>query len=199
MTQARDAFTATLLPDGDVLVAGGGGGDRLASAELYDPLTGTWTATGEMTEPYYGHTATLLPNGTVLVAGGDAPRGPGAVGWPHAAIYDPVTGTWAAVGDMMMAPLGHTATLLPDGRVLVSGGKVDGGPESAAFDEAEVYDLVTGRWTVTRAWPRLAQVTQRRCSPMVGYSCRAAATNCPPPSSTTRATGPDRSLALRMG
>lgn len=150
MTQARDSFTATLLPDGRVLVAGGDDGDRLASAELYDPATGRWTATGDMPEPYGGsHTATLLPNGTVLVAGGDAPSGPGARGWPHAAIYNPTTETWAAIGDMITAPLGHAATLLPDGRVLVSGGRVHGGPESARFNDAELYDPVTGTWTAT--------------------------------------------------
>lgn len=149
MTRARDAHSATLLPDGRVLVAGGADRDRLGAAELYDPATGTWTGTGNLPEPYGGHTAMLLPNGTVLVAGGDAPSGPGARGWPHAAIYDPVTEMWAAVGDMITAPLGHTATLLPDGRVLVSGGRVHGGLESANFDVVEVYDLVTGRWTAT--------------------------------------------------
>jgi len=149
MAQARHGHTATLLPNGLVLVAGGYDGDRRASAELYDPATGRWTATGDMTEPYGSHTATLLPNGTVLVAGGDAPSGPGAIGWPHAAIYDPTTETWTAMGDMIAAPLGHAATLLPDGRVLVSGGRVHGGPESAKFNDAEVYDPVTGRWTVT--------------------------------------------------
>jgi hypothetical protein len=146
MIQARDGHTATLLPDGRVLVAGGGGGDRLSSAELYDPVTGTWAATGDMTEPYLGHTATLLLDGTVLVAGGDAPSGPGARAWPHAELYDPVTGTWDATHGMITPRLGHTATLLPDGRVLVSGGGVDGGPESALLNEAEVYFPVSGIW-----------------------------------------------------
>ena len=63
--------TATLLPNGQVLVAGGHGNGRLlASAELYDPATGTWTATGSLATARGYHTATLLPNGKVLVAGG---------------------------------------------------------------------------------------------------------------------------------
>ena len=152
MTQARDGHTATLLPGGRVLVAGGYG----ASAELYDPVTGLWTATGDMTEPYYGHTATLLLDGTVLVAGGDAPSGPGARAWPHAEVYDPATGTWEAVATMVTPRLEHTATLLPDGRVLVSGGRLDGGPESALLYEAELYD------PVTRTWAAIGDMIQAR-------------------------------------
>jgi len=158
MAQARHGHSATLLPNGLVLVAGGYDRHRLPSAELYDPVSGTWTPTGDMTEPYGGHTATLLPDGTVLVAGGDVPRGGGAVGSAHAALYDPATGAWTAIGDMRTAPLGHTATLLPDGRVLVSGGKAYGGPEAPRFDDAELYDPVTGTWTAT------ADMTQARDS-----------------------------------
>ena len=142
MIQARDGHSATLLPDGRVLVAGGHAADRVASAELYDPVAGTWAATGDMTEPYYGHTASLLLDGTVLVAGGDAPSGPGARAWPHAELYDPVTGTWVATREMITPRLGHTATLLADGRVLVTGGANPGDAGSAA----ELYDPVTGRW-----------------------------------------------------
>jgi hypothetical protein len=142
MTHARDGHTATLLPDGWVLVAGGGG----RSAELFDPVAETWIATEDLTEPYYGHTATLLPDGTVLVAGGDAPSGPGARAWPHAALFDPVTGTWDATQAMITPRLGHTATLLPDGRVLVLGGSVGGGAASPLLREAELYDPDTGRW-----------------------------------------------------
>ncbi len=68
---ARDAHTATLLPSGKVLVAGGSNGSDLSSAELYDPASGTWTATGSLGTARDSHTATLLPNGKVLVAGGN--------------------------------------------------------------------------------------------------------------------------------
>jgi hypothetical protein len=139
MTQARDGQTATLLSDGRVLVAGG-------SAELYDPVTGTWTATADMTEPYYGHTATLLLDGTVLVAGGDAPSGPGARAWPHAELYDPISATWRAVASLVTPRLESAATLLSDGRVLVSGGREHGGADSALLHAAELYDPGTGRW-----------------------------------------------------
>ena len=63
--------TATLLPIGKVLVAGGSNGSDLSSAELYDPASGTWTATGSLGTARSFHTATLLPNGKVLVAGGE--------------------------------------------------------------------------------------------------------------------------------
>jgi len=72
MSDAREAFTATLLQNGEVLVAGGYGylGDCLAVAELYNPSTGEWTPTGGMTQGRCSPSATLLPSGNVLVAGG---------------------------------------------------------------------------------------------------------------------------------
>src|SRR5436190_6260719 len=87
----RTYHTATLLPNGEVLVAGGTSNDlitSLASAELYDPIARTWTATGSMTTARGIHTATLLPSGQVLVAGGFD-------GFDHLAsseLYDPATG-----------------------------------------------------------------------------------------------------------
>ena len=72
LANARRDHTATLLPNGQVLVAGGyDGSDHLTSAELYDPATGMWTATGSMATGRLDHTATLLPDGQVLVAGGN--------------------------------------------------------------------------------------------------------------------------------
>jgi hypothetical protein len=73
MTTAREGATETLLPNGEVLVAGGldNTGKYLSSAELYNPTAGTWTATGRMTTPRVDASATLLQNGEVLVAGGD--------------------------------------------------------------------------------------------------------------------------------
>src|SRR5205809_4947782 len=74
---ARYRHTATLLPSGKVLVAGGVNGSDLHSTELYDPATGTWTATGSLGTAHKNHTATLLPNGKVLLAGGEGGGGNG--------------------------------------------------------------------------------------------------------------------------
>src|SRR6267143_974733 len=118
---ARRNHTATLLPNGKVLVAGGfdNSGNGLASAELYDPASGTWSAAGSLTTARYSHTATLLPNGKVLVAGGlDSSNNASA----SAELYDPASGSWSATGSLGTARENHTATLLPNGKVLVAGG-----------------------------------------------------------------------------
>jgi len=142
MLEARwSGHTATLLPDGTVLVAGGFVntiGRGLVSAELYDPATGAWSGTGNMTEERFGHTATLLPNGTVLVAGGSG------TGRASAELYDPRTRTWTTTGNLVEARQLHTATLLPDGTVLVAGGQRGDGLASA-----ERYDPRSGIWTAT--------------------------------------------------
>lgn len=142
MTKARTGFTATLLRDGRVLVAGGDG--NFTAAELYDPGTGRWTATGSMAEGRTGHTATRLPDGTVLVTGGCACSDPDAGERVSAELYDPGSGRWTATGSMGTARIGHTATLLPDGTVLVV--------DDDLYDRqasAELYDPRTGRWTAT--------------------------------------------------
>src|ERR1035438_10483847 len=97
MGTARALHTATLLPNGKVLVAAGAGDNIVySSAELYDPTTGKWAATGPLSTARSFHTATLLTNGKVLVAGGsDYPNC-----LSSAEIYDPATGTWTATGAM---------------------------------------------------------------------------------------------------
>jgi hypothetical protein len=75
MGVAHAQHTATLLPDGKVLIAGGGGKSSFAGfvAELFDPATGTFSLTGSMLLPRTSHAATLLPNGEVLVTGSQTP------------------------------------------------------------------------------------------------------------------------------
>jgi hypothetical protein len=142
MLAARESHTATLLPDGKVLIAGGG--DRnavLASAELFDPATGGFSLTGSMTTPRGAHEATLLPNGKVLITGGMDGR--------HnllasAEIYDPVTRRFTPTGGMRIAREAHRATLLPNGKVLVTGGL---SPEWPRQKLAEIYDPATGAFS----------------------------------------------------
>ena len=148
LNTARYDHTATLLPNGEVLVAGGfgtggSGPVAIASAELYNPQTNTWTTTGSMTTTRAEHTATLLPNGTVLVTGGEDAS---ATGLSTAEIYNPATGIWSTTGSMSTARQHHTATLLQNGKVLVAGGSVSG---STFLSSAEIYDPASGTWSTT--------------------------------------------------
>ena len=116
----REGHTVTLLPNGKLLVAGGVNfSGVLASAELYDPAFGTWTATGSLANAHYHHTATLLPNGKVLVTGGVDSN---FITLASAELYDPASGTWTATGSLVTARSWYTATLLANGMVLVAGG-----------------------------------------------------------------------------
>src|SRR5438552_11390781 len=117
LNTARSEHTATLLPNGKVLVAGGQNSFMgLTSAELYDPASGTWSATGSLNTARYSHTATLLPNGKALVAGG---RNDNHLS--SAELYDPSSGTWSATGCLNNQRELHTAKLLPNGKALVAG------------------------------------------------------------------------------
>jgi hypothetical protein len=138
LTATRAHHTATLLPNGKVLLAGGmNGSGYLTGCVLYDPVPGTWAATGGFAAPRAHHTATLLPEGKVLVTGGN-----NSVSYLTATeLYDPATGTWSASGAMATARRGHTATLLPDGKVLLAGGASGTTTYAPA---AEFYDPASG-------------------------------------------------------
>ena len=160
MAIPRSWHTATLLPDGRVLVAGGTCDGRYVdgcaakdpsgaqtAAEIYDPQTGTWTPTGDMTSPRSQHTATLLPNDMVLVAGTEL--APDAI-QASSELFDPATGTWTATGDMTIPRTQQMAALLQDGTVLVAGGIGPVSPtEHAELTSAELYDPARGTWSAT--------------------------------------------------
>jgi hypothetical protein len=160
MGTARYAHTATRLPNGKVLVTGGfnrvdaqSSGNALSTAELYDPTTGAFTPTGSMATARGGQTATLLSNGKVLVAGGLISLSSAGVSVASSAeLYDPATGTFAATGDMGTTREQHTATLLPDGTVLIIGGSTASlgmlpCRSCGAQASAELYDPVTGSFS----------------------------------------------------
>ena len=111
MNVARIGHTATLLANGEVLVAGGDNGGR---AELYNPATGRWTLTSSMNVPRGDHQAVLLQNGQVLAAGGSNVSGTLA----SAELYNPSTGTWTTTGSMITARYNFSLTLLPNATVL---------------------------------------------------------------------------------
>lgn len=141
MTRERWDHTATLLPDGTVLIVGGSSSSAgmSSSAEIYDPSTATFRPTGSMRADRAGHTATLLATGKVLVAGG--------TGQTTAELYDPVTATFSETGPLLaVIQFGHAATLLPTGQVLLVGGS---SATSEAPPRAQLYDPITGTFSWT--------------------------------------------------
>ncbi|AUX46017.1 uncharacterized protein SOCE26_075200 [Sorangium cellulosum] len=151
MHNARYGHAATLLPSGQVLVAGGWFSSYIPDTELYDPSTQRWEQAGQLTVARTEHTMTLLLSGQVLVAGGDG--GFNGV-LASAELYDPVARTWAPTGEMNTRRREHTATLLPTGEVLVAGGY--DGPEhdgpgvsddpDVFYKTAEIYDTNKSTW-----------------------------------------------------
>jgi len=146
MSIAHTRGTATLLPNGKVLVAGGwNGGSVNASAELYDPTAGAFSATGAMGTGRQNFTATLLSSGKVLVTGGtNTASGTTVVG--PAEVYDPASGNFSVSGSMVTPRESHNATLLSTGQVLITGGSDSSGTPLAS---AELYDPVSGTFTPT--------------------------------------------------
>lgn len=133
MSGPRRDHTATLLPDGKVLINRGTGG----AAELYDPVTGAFSPTGPSLGGGFGQgsTATRLQDGRVLIVGGSP-----------AELFNPPTGTFTSAGNLNVARTAHTATLLSNGKVLIVGGLDLGGQQHIAA--AELYDPMTNTFTL---------------------------------------------------
>jgi large repetitive protein len=144
ISKKRIGHTSTRLLDGRVLIAGGND----ASAEIFNPNTNTWVTTASMNHARFSHTATLLPNGKILVVGGNTldpiafENNIVAVN-AAAELFDPATGTWSFTGPVAQVRGNHQATLLPDGKVLVSGGRSKGANN---VTNTEVYDPATNTW-----------------------------------------------------
>ncbi len=178
LNTARDSHAATVLPNGSVLVAGGNGPPTQIppgcatkpggpcsifdvptnTAELFDSATGQWSNTGVLNAARVGHTATLLPGGEVLVAGGLSPAFDSGVPFDSAELFDQSTAKWVYARSLNTARSSHTATLLPNGQVLVAGG---GGGELGTsnfhlLNSAELYGLAPAPGTIgagfTGAW-----------------------------------------------
>lgn len=138
----RVGHTATLLPNGRVLIAGGDpcwvddGVCPLQETEIFDPASGTFQPASNMIRQRAFHTATTLPNGTVLFTGGSSPA---------TELYDPGTGTFTTTGGLRVNRAGHTATLLTNGKVLIAGGQTT----NSALATAELYDPQTGTFSPT--------------------------------------------------
>ncbi|MEP6653464.1 MAG: kelch repeat-containing protein [Myxococcales bacterium] len=153
MITPRMRHTVTALADGRVLIVGGqyvvydatamymSATKTLATAEVYDPVTETFVATGALASPRYSHTATLLPNGKVLITGGSN----GTAQLMTAELYDPATGTFQPTGGLGTARRDHTATVLDNGKVFIAGGY----SPTDLTATCEVYDPATGTFTMT--------------------------------------------------
>lgn len=144
MQVSRAAHTATVLPDGRVLVAGGfieKGSSK--GAEVYDPEAEGFAPLPSMVTTRHSHTATLLADGRVLIAGG---YGEGTVTLAAAELFDPEKNTFTPTGSLLTARADHIAVPLENGKVLIAGGL---GPGWTFLASAEIYDPVTGRFSPT--------------------------------------------------
>jgi hypothetical protein len=173
----RNLCSATPLVDGRVFVVGGtrtgaNGSVFNREAEIYDPTTGTFTATGAMATPRIYHTAVRLPDGRVLVLGG---LSEGNATLKSAELFDPARGTFTSAGSMLVAREGATATVLKDGRVLIVGGILRQGEDFFVVLAAELFDPRTntfapsGRMVKSRARHAAVALADGRVLIMGGY------------------------------
>lgn len=152
LATTRLKHTATVLPSGKVLVMGGydNFGNPRGSVELYDPATNSWAITATPTIAFGLGTSSLLPNGKLLFVRGykaDFATSPSL----NAELYDPATNTWTLAGTLTTAHEDHSATVLPNGMVLVTGGGYTSVHSATLFatDLTELYDPSTNTWSVS--------------------------------------------------
>ena len=146
----RDDLTATLMPNGKVLIIGGVieslpsklSNNISQTAETYDPKTKKSQLIANMKEKITLHKAVLLKNGNVLIIGGVN----GSHKFARSEIYDPVSNKFRYTGSMNYKRINHTTTLLPNGKVLVTGGVCNGVKHFECEKSAEIYDPVTGKF-----------------------------------------------------
>ncbi|WII70535.1 kelch repeat-containing protein [Bdellovibrio sp. 22V] len=153
---ARVLNTSTTLPNGKILVAGGALNRSttptnlaLSSAEIYDPETGVWSQAASLPQERLSHTATLLQNGKVLFIGGAINNVITTACLATASLYDPSTDTWSSAASLTTGRCFHTATLLPDGRVMVAGGRTENSISLVTanyISSVEIYNPTTNTW-----------------------------------------------------
>ena len=164
MKVVRQGHSATVLPNGKVLIVGGDtnftniyAGTATSTSEIYDPATGTFTLSGNTVSNHSYHTATLLPNGKVLIAGGESmynyhSQGSQNDSTDKSEIFDPVTGTFSATGNMVYSLFaGHSSTLLNNGKVIIIGTRKQCVGYWCEYYEGvgQIYDPATGVFTYT--------------------------------------------------
>ena len=147
----RHGHTATLLSSGHVLVTGGysGANGVTSGVEIYDPTTHSWTVRTSLNAARVGHSAALLTDGRLLVAGGSRASNIISNCLRSAEIYDPNTNVWTNTGSMNVPRCNPIMAMLPDGKVLVSGGRDGSGVVNGYLSNAEIYDAATGLWQMT--------------------------------------------------
>ena len=156
MSTPRSGHVAILRNNGKVLLAGGvgTGWTFLANAELYDPVTGAFAPTGDMTAARESHTVTMLKDGKILITGGHRGRQSAITIYASTEIYDPVSGTFSATGNMTTRRHKHDAVPLLDGRVLINGGS-DERDDRGAYASAEIYNHETGTFGAMGEMPTI--------------------------------------------
>jgi hypothetical protein len=169
MAWGRVFHTATLLPDGTVLVAGG---SMSTVAEIYDPGTGLFRSISALTTPRSSHTATALSNGTVLLSGGSSTGGSTLA---SAEIYDPVSSWFSPAGTMSTSRYMHTATLLRDGSVAVMGGAQSTDSIHLDFSKAVLAEIYSGPSGNITASPNPCAVSGGLCTSYLGWTTRQVA------------------------